>query len=45
MLILTQLLSLQVYVGGEFLGGADIVEEMHGKGELKTALQKAGACM
>eukprot|EP00891_Asterochloris_glomerata_P006314 jgi/Astpho2/6314/Aster-08147 len=35
----------QVYVGGEFLGGADIVEEMHGKGELKAALQKAGACI
>ena len=43
--VLMQLLALQVYIGGEFLGGADIVEEMHGKGELKAALQKAGACM
>ena len=43
--LLTQPLSLQLYVGGEFLGGADIIEEMHGKGDLKAALQKAGACM
>lgn len=33
----------QVFVGGEFIGGADIVEEMNGSGELKTALQQAGA--
>lgn len=30
---------LQLYVNGEFLGGADIVEEMSEKGELKKALQ------
>ena len=30
---------LQLYVNGEFLGGADIVEEMSEKGELKQALQ------
>ncbi|KAL3138746.1 hypothetical protein ABBQ32_005591 [Trebouxia sp. C0010 RCD-2024] len=29
----------QLYVNGEFLGGADIVEEMNEKGELKQALQ------
>lgn len=27
--------AVQLYVGGEFVGGADIVEEMHSKGELK----------
>ncbi len=31
----------QVYVGGQFIGGCDIVREMHGKGELATLLQKA----
>lgn len=30
---------LQLYVNGEFLGGADIIEEMSEKGELKQALQ------
>ena len=29
---------LQLYVNGELVGGADIVEEMHGKGELKDLL-------
>ncbi|KAI3437590.1 hypothetical protein D9Q98_000043 [Chlorella vulgaris] len=33
----------QVYVGGEFIGGADIVEEMHGTGDLKATLVQAGA--
>jgi monothiol glutaredoxin len=31
----------QVYVGGEFIGGADIVREMHQKGELAPIVQKA----
>jgi monothiol glutaredoxin len=31
----------QVYVGGEFVGGADIVREMHQKGELAPLVQKA----
>jgi hypothetical protein len=29
---------LQLYINGEFVGGADIVEEMHTKGELKELL-------
>ena len=33
----------QVYIGGEFVGGCDIVLEMHGEGTLAEALQKAGA--
>ena len=28
----------QLYVGGEFIGGADIVREMHGSGELEELL-------
>ena len=32
----------QIYVGGEFVGGCDIVREMHTKGELAT-LVKGGA--
>jgi Grx4 family monothiol glutaredoxin len=31
----------QLYAHGEFLGGADIVGDMHDKGELKTHLAKA----
>ncbi len=31
----------QVYVGGEFIGGCDIVREMHEKGELAPIVQKA----
>ena len=31
----------QVYVGGEFVGGCDIVTEMHAKGELKPLIDKA----
>ena len=31
-------LSAQLYINGEFVGGADIVEEMHTKGELKEML-------
>ncbi len=30
----------QVYVGGEFIGGADIVREMHQKGELAPLVKK-----
>ena len=33
----------QLYVKGEFIGGSDIVSEMHASGELKTVLQHAGA--
>jgi monothiol glutaredoxin len=28
-------------VGGEFIGGCDIVREMHAKGELEPVLRKA----
>jgi monothiol glutaredoxin len=31
----------QVYVNGEFIGGCDIVSEMHAKGELKAVIEKA----
>ena len=30
----------QVYVGGEFVGGCDIVREMHTKGELEAVMSK-----
>ena len=30
---------VQLYVNGEFVGGADIIEEMNDKGELKPMLQ------
>ena len=33
----------QIYVGGEFLGGCDIIREMHAKGELAPIVQKAVA--
>ncbi|NOL49964.1 Grx4 family monothiol glutaredoxin [Pelistega europaea] len=33
----------QLYVKGEFLGGADIMSEMAASGELKTVLEEAGA--
>ncbi|TAL77806.1 MAG: Grx4 family monothiol glutaredoxin [Burkholderiaceae bacterium] len=33
----------QLYVSGEFLGGSDIIVEMHEKGELVDTLKKAGA--
>ena len=35
---LTDGCPLQLYIAGEFVGGADIVEEMHTKGELKELL-------
>lgn len=31
----------QIYVGGEFLGGSDILTEMHGNGELAEVLAEA----
>jgi monothiol glutaredoxin len=31
----------QLYVGGEFIGGRDIVREMHAKGELEPLLRTA----
>jgi monothiol glutaredoxin len=33
----------QLYVKGEFVGGCDIVMEMHQSGELLTLLKEAGA--
>jgi monothiol glutaredoxin len=33
----------QLYVKGEFIGGSDILGEMHASGELKTLLDEAGA--
>jgi monothiol glutaredoxin len=33
----------QLYVGGEFVGGSDIMGEMAESGELREVLQKAGA--
>lgn len=29
----------QLYIGGEFIGGSDIMGEMHESGELKTLIQ------
>ena len=33
----------QVYVGGEFLGGSDILSQMHESGELREEIEKAFA--
>lgn len=33
----------QIYVGGEFLGGSDILMQMHQAGELKDAIEEAFA--
>jgi len=33
----------QLYVKGEFIGGSDIMNEMHGNGELKQMLDDTGA--
>ena len=33
----------QLYIGGEFVGGSDILTELHQSGELRGLLQKAGA--
>ena len=32
----------QLYIKGEFIGGADIVKEMYASGELKQLLEKQG---
>ena len=31
----------QIYIGGEFVGGCDIIREMHTKGELLPLVKKA----
>ncbi len=31
----------QIYIGGEFVGGCDVVREMHAKGELQPLVKKA----
>lgn len=33
----------QVFIGGEFVGGADILRELHGQGELKALIERATA--
>ena len=33
----------QLYIAGKFIGGCDIVKEMHGSGELSKELTAAGA--
>ncbi len=30
----------QLYIGGEFVGGCDIIREMHGNGELQAAIDQ-----
>ncbi|CAN8069616.1 unnamed protein product [Agarophyton chilense] len=35
----------QLYVGGEFVGGSDIIEDMARKGELQEMFTKSGAVM
>ena len=35
----------QLYIGGEFVGGADIVRELHSKGELAALIAKASAAL
>jgi monothiol glutaredoxin len=32
----------QVFIGGEFVGGCDILKEMHARGELATVIAAAG---
>ncbi len=32
----------QVYIGGKFVGGCDILREMHAKGEIQALLNEAG---
>lgn len=31
----------QIYIGGQFVGGCDILREMHAKGELQPLVKKA----
>jgi monothiol glutaredoxin len=33
----------QLYIGGEFIGGSDIMNELNENGELKTLLESSGA--
>lgn len=33
----------QIYIGGEFVGGSDILREMHGKGQIAPLIEKATA--
>ena len=33
----------QLYVNGEFVGGCDIVQQMHQNGELKSVIEQAGS--
>ena len=33
----------QIYIGGKFIGGSDILQEMFESGELKKTLEEAGA--
>ena len=33
----------QLFVGGELVGGCDIITEMHGTGELQTLVKEAAA--
>ena len=33
----------QLYIGGEFVGGCDIVTQLHQSGELRTLLESSGA--
>ena len=35
----------QLYIGGEFVGGADIVRELHSRGELAALIEKASAAV
>lgn len=35
--------ALQIFVGGEFIGGSDILYQMHQSGELETQLKEAVA--
>ena len=34
---------VQLYINGEFVGGCDIVREMHAKGELEPLIRAAQA--
>lgn len=35
----------QLYIGGEFVGGADLVREMNASGELRALFEKSGAVL
>ena len=36
------MIEIQQFIGGRFVGGCDIVTEMHASGELQRALEEAG---